>query len=143
MKKKILIIILILIILIFICIQILPGRGSKYYAHKWYTIFQKIDSIEKAKREYPDISIYKISDGEWIFGISDDSHASIFGGTIVVRDSKGNVRCFFGHVCGEKFINAIFFQSKINLRYKGINGVYKIILEKIQFDEYKIAEENE
>jgi len=46
----------------------------------------------------------KCANGEWILGISTSSHdmySSWFGGgTVVLKDSRGRVRCFLGHVCG-------------------------------------------
>jgi hypothetical protein len=43
--------------------------------------------------------------GEWVVGVAKDSHAwfSTYtgGGTAVLKDSRGRVRCFFGHVCGD------------------------------------------
>lgn len=42
--------------------------------------------------------------GEWVIGAAKDSHALYSrqngGGTVVLKDSRGRVRCFFGHVCG-------------------------------------------
>ncbi len=42
--------------------------------------------------------------GEWVVGVAKDSHALYSrltgGGTVVLKDSRGRVRCFFGHVCG-------------------------------------------
>lgn len=42
--------------------------------------------------------------GEWVTGVAKDSHALYSrltgGGTVVLKDSRGRVRCFFGHVCG-------------------------------------------
>jgi hypothetical protein len=42
--------------------------------------------------------------GEWVVGVVKDSHGMYSrlkgGGTVVLKDSRGRVRCFFGHVCG-------------------------------------------
>lgn len=42
--------------------------------------------------------------GEWVMGVAKDSHTWYSdwfgGGTVVLKDSRGRVRCFFGHVCG-------------------------------------------
>ncbi len=46
----------------------------------------------------------RFTNGEWVTGVAKDSHALYSdwygGGTVVVKDSRGRVRCFFGHVCG-------------------------------------------
>jgi hypothetical protein len=46
----------------------------------------------------------RFENGEWVAGVAKDSHALYAqwygGGTVVLKDSRGRVRCFFGHVCG-------------------------------------------
>lgn len=46
----------------------------------------------------------KCANGEWILGVSASSHDMYSewfgGGTVVLKDSRGRVRCFLGHVCG-------------------------------------------
>lgn len=46
----------------------------------------------------------RFENGEWLTGVAKDSHALYAqwngGGTVVLKDSRGRVRCFFGHVCG-------------------------------------------
>ena len=47
---------------------------------------------------------FRFPNGEWVAGVAKDSHALYAqwtgGGTVVLKDSRGRVRCFFGHVCG-------------------------------------------
>jgi len=43
---------------------------------------------------------HTFSKGEWVVGVSQDSHTIIGGGVLVVRDSRGATRAFVGHVCG-------------------------------------------
>ncbi len=49
-------------------------------------------------------SAVKCTNGEWILGTSVSSHEMYAqwygGGTVVLKDSRGRVRCFLGHVCG-------------------------------------------
>ncbi len=46
----------------------------------------------------------RFPNGEWVTGVTKDSHGLYSewfgGGTVVLKDSSGRVRCFFGHVCG-------------------------------------------
>jgi hypothetical protein len=46
----------------------------------------------------------RFKNGEWVTGVAKDSHGLYSewfgGGTVVLKDSRGRVRCFFGHVCG-------------------------------------------
>ncbi len=76
------------------------GEGSPEYARQWGRVLRGIPDPESAKASVSEISVKRFENGEWIIGISYDSHASPAGGTIVLRDSTGRVRAFFGHVCG-------------------------------------------
>jgi hypothetical protein len=49
----------------------------------------------------PGIYRHTFSSGEWIAGLSHDSHGFAGGGVLVVRDSRGATRAFTGHVCGD------------------------------------------
>jgi len=46
----------------------------------------------------------RFPNGEWVTGVTKDSHGLYSkwygGGTVVLKDSRERVRCFFGHVCG-------------------------------------------
>lgn len=46
----------------------------------------------------------RFTNGEWVTGVAMDSHRLYSewfgGGTVVLKDSRGRVRCFLGHVCG-------------------------------------------
>jgi hypothetical protein len=49
----------------------------------------------------PDWFAVRCVNGEWVFGHGINSHGLHPGhGTLVLRDSRGRVRIFFGHVCG-------------------------------------------
>jgi hypothetical protein len=76
------------------------GRGSAEHAAKWQAIFEDLSDPELVKTRYPFAAAKRYADGSWIFGVSYDSHGARDGGTIVVKDSTGKVRAFFGHVCG-------------------------------------------
>lgn len=80
------------------------GRGSPEHAQKWREAFADITDPEMAKARYPEVACKRFKNGEWIFGISEDSHESPSGGTMVVKDSTGRTRVFFGHVCGPGFL---------------------------------------
>jgi hypothetical protein len=85
--------------------QISPmGVGSVRHATEWRERFRTLSKPEAAKRAYPEIVEKRFDNGEWIFGICEDSHTSPEGGTIVVKDSNGRIRAFFGHVCGSTWL---------------------------------------
>ena len=63
-------------------------------------------------------------------GRSSDSHSSATGGTIVTKDSDGNVRAFLGHVCGS---------GNLHISFNTIESVQEFYdsLIKFNFLEYK------
>lgn len=80
------------------------GSGSADEAVRLRVIVEPIPDPEAgsgADREY---AAKRFKNGEWVLGVGRDSHALMAkycgGGTVVVKDSRGQVRCFFGHVCG-------------------------------------------
>ncbi len=76
------------------------GRGSTEHAAKWKGIFESLSDPEVVKTRYPFAATRHYADGSWVFGVSYDSHAGRDGGTIILKESSGKVRAFFGHVCG-------------------------------------------
>ena len=76
---------------------------------------------DEAVAAHPEWFQHRFENGEWIFGYGIDSHGFAFGGgTLVIKDSRGRTRVFFGHVCGT---NAGF---PWNMRYcKGIDHIEK------------------
>jgi hypothetical protein len=52
-----------------------------------------------------------------VFGKSQDSHGvwRRGGGTLVVRDSRGRVRAFFGHMCGPRYMEWAFGTQNLSL----------------------------
>jgi hypothetical protein len=81
------------------------GTGSTKDAELWRSRFESIPDPETAKARYPEVDVMRYSNGEWIFGFCTDSHSSMWGGTIVVKDSGGQIRAFFGHVCGCEYLD--------------------------------------
>jgi len=111
----------ILILLMFI-ISFLPmGSGSESYANKWSQNFVSIKNINQATKKYPYLDYKEFETGEWIIGISSNSHHNPWGGTIVTKDSNGIIKSFFGHVCGPAFLQMIF------PRATSVDEVYKIL----------------
>lgn len=78
--------------------------GSPTYAKEWKERFEDLPDPEVAKARYPDVETKKYTNGEWIFGVCRDSHGPPPRDTIVVKDSRGPVRAFFGHVCGAELL---------------------------------------
>lgn len=79
------------------------GYGSVAEAHRLRTVLEPIDQPD-ATLDERDVESKRFPNGEWIVGIGQSSHNSWAilrgGGTLVVKDSRGQVRAFFGHICG-------------------------------------------
>ena len=117
--------ILLLAFVLFIASMFHMGTGSRRYARKWRKQLLACQSLEEVKRHFncfafedgPKIALTKsvlgqprtlvkgFPDGQWIACAYGDSHGGRGGGTIVTRDSSGEIHVFFGHVCGDLFVN--------------------------------------
>jgi hypothetical protein len=100
------------------------GSGSHRYARKWRAQLLACGSLDDVKRQFncfeivvredglhqrvevtavqsgrPRALIQSFPDGRWIACAHASSHGERGGGTIVSRDSDGEVHVFFGHVC--------------------------------------------
>jgi len=84
-----------------------------------------INSIEEAQSKYSYIHVKNFNNGEWVFGVSSDSHSNPWGGTIVLKDSNGKISSYFGHVCGSA-------RMLFNAEAKDLNTFYTT-----QFSEFK------
>ncbi len=133
-KKIILFISVISIILLFALFFIPTSVGSEYYAQKWSARFENISSIEQLKKEYPNIEYVICENGEWLFGISSDSHFNPWGGTIVLKDSNGKISAYFGHVCGPNFL-----KMHLGISIKSLNEFYMHNFIDNNYSEYKVT----
>jgi len=79
--------------------------GSPELAREWQLRLESFADLNDAQRKDANVQGKRFPNGDWIFGLCRDSHGLLHrgGGTIVVRDSRGAVRAFFGHVCGPRF----------------------------------------
>lgn len=74
----------------------LPSVGRKLKAE-----MDMVPDPDTALRLHPDWTAVKFKSGEWVFGYGINSHGIGLGrGTLVLKDSRGRVRIFLGHVCG-------------------------------------------
>lgn len=81
-----------------------PGEfreGLPSVARRLVAEMSEFDDPDAAIAAHPDWYAKRFSTGEWVFGHGIDSHGfGIGAGTTVVKDSRGRVRVYFGHVCG-------------------------------------------
>jgi hypothetical protein len=83
-------------------------KGSPALAAEWKADLSQYRTPEEAQAKNKDVIVVRFDDGAWVFGRCQSSHGvwKRGGGTVVVKDSKGRVRAFFGHVCGEGALGA-------------------------------------
>jgi len=92
------------------------GAGNVKYATTWRDRFERFDDPESAQAAYSAVEAKRFPNGEWVFGVSSDSHGSHWGGTIVVRDSTGKIHAYFGHVCGPRRLEHSTFGNSNSLK---------------------------
>jgi hypothetical protein len=88
------------------------GKGDARYAVRWRDRLSALPDPDSAKAAYSSIQSKRFANGEWIFGVSSDSHDSHWGGTIVVKDSTGQIHAYFGHVCGPNRLEYMFYKTQ-------------------------------
>lgn len=92
------------------------GEGSIPEAERMASKLRTIDSPETSLTDDAEVSSHRFENGEWICALSRSSHGFMSkyrgGGTMVIKDSRGRVRCFMGHICGESFPNVSANLSK-------------------------------
>ncbi len=80
------------------------GSGSADEADQLRRMIEKVSSPDDERLPISGYAAKRFDSGEWIVGIGTNSHGFLSklrgGGTIVVKDSRDNIRCFLGHVCG-------------------------------------------
>jgi|SRR6516162_8273626 hypothetical protein len=80
------------------------GVGSVEEARRLRGIVEAIPTPEAGDGCHPEYASKRLESGDWVLGISRNSHSRMSsfrgGGTVVLKDSRGAIRCFFGHVCG-------------------------------------------
>ncbi len=96
-------------------------EGTPSVARRLKAEMESIQDPDEALRQHPDWALVRFPNGQWLFGHGVNSHGLRVGrGTLVVKDSRGQVRIFFGHVCGtNQFLdNPDFWQ------FQSLNNFY-------------------
>lgn len=76
------------------------GSGSPAFAEKWTRRFEDFPTPKAAQsRHFLAVESHEFPDGSWLYAVCSRSHNNANGGTVVIRDSSGAIRAFFGHVC--------------------------------------------
>lgn len=81
--------------------------GSPKLAAEWRDDLAKYPTPDAAIDADTTIEHVRFPNGDWLIGRAQDSHGMWRrgGGTVVIKDSNGDTRVFFGHVCGGGFIS--------------------------------------
>lgn len=107
------------------------ARGSPTFAAQWREILDQYPDPETAMSTRPEVMGKRFPNGEWVFGVDRDSHKYRDGGTVVVKDSRGRIRVFFGHVCGGGMVNACAREAKTLDEF-----YHSAVWSQFQFTEY-------
>ena len=101
-------------------------EGVPSAARKLIAEFEPFNDPNSAVADHPDWFAHRFPNGEWVFGHGINSHGLTVGqGTMVVKDSSGKTRVFFGHVCGEN----MGFPWGLE-HCKGLDDFYKRLVER-------------
>lgn len=76
-------------------------RGSPELASEWRQMLSEFDDPDAATAADGRVWAIRCENGEWMFGIAQGSHGiwRRGGGTVVTKDSNGDLRSYRGHVC--------------------------------------------
>lgn len=112
------------------------GIGSPEEAIRLKAIIEQYDGPETSGTGRDDYAAKRFSNNEWVLGLGRDSHEIMSkyngGGTLVVKDSRGHIRCFFGHVCGPGDHQS--FMARAN----SLDEFYQLLVKYDRFKEYII-----
>jgi hypothetical protein len=75
--------------------------GSPELADEWRATLQPLSpSGGDLRIEYPEIEFVRFPNGEWVIGFARNSHGLFVGGggSLVLKDSRGDLRAFFDAV---------------------------------------------
>jgi hypothetical protein len=114
------------------------GMGSLREATKLKKIVERIPNPEVGIGTVHEYACKRSKNGEWVLGIARDSHGIMSalngGGTMVVKDSRGQVRCFLGHVCGSGAQSEFWGTD----HSESLDQFYTRLVESFRFVEHKL-----
>ncbi|MEZ5941788.1 MAG: hypothetical protein R3C18_10370 [Planctomycetaceae bacterium] len=118
----------------FLASQSVYDGGSIDLAREWRDELSTYSSPQEATKSNDAIVQFTFDSGEWVIGREKTSHGlHVGGGTVVLRDSHGEVHAFHnGHVCGNGFLRYEIFEQSSDLA-----DVYAAMTEH-GFDEYDL-----
>ena len=103
-----------------------PSVGRRLKAE-----MEGIPNPDSALLRNPDWFAIRCLNGEWVFGHGINSHGLGPGhGTLVVKDSRGRIRIYFGHVCGP---NAGLEWLASTRELRSVDSFYNMLSESLPY----------
>jgi len=85
------------------------GPTQDEFVRQTSVALEATNSAEEAEATIADCGTVRFPSGEWVTGVGVNSHSSKRAkGTLVLRDSRGQVKSFVGHVCGRRWMPGYF-----------------------------------
>ena len=118
------------------------SEGLPSDARRWRAVIAPIPDPDAAEHNHPELTnsrdyfCIKFPNGEWVFGRAVQSHKLVTkGGTLVLKDSRGRVRVYYGHVCSSGGSH----MSAYGDRAKSLDEFYARMIEFKTFTEQTLA----
>lgn len=87
-----------------------PARQE--FALKWRATIKCYPEPELARAKQREIVARRFDTKEWVFGVCRDAQGITDGGALVVKDSTGQTRVFFGQGCLSSTLPLMMLESK-------------------------------
>jgi hypothetical protein len=92
------------------------------------TALESCPDPECAKASIEHCGTVRFPNGEWVNGVGIDSHSwKRAKDTLVVRDSRGRIRAFVGHVCGPEWMPRYFPENHPS--FQSLKDFYAFLTE--------------
>jgi hypothetical protein len=137
-RKPVLVVLIVApsVVALFFLLVASTGTGSPEGATRLWALVAPIPDPESGQGCDPEYGYKWFPNGEWVLGISRDSHGILCkfngGGTVVFKDSRGQIRCFFGHICGPGGHRSLLHQPK------SLDELYDKLTNSYLFTEYHL-----
>jgi hypothetical protein len=107
-------------------------EGLPSEARHWYAVLEGVTDPESVTDT--EAVVIRFPNGEWMVGYCSDSHSFVHrGGTAVVKDSRGQLRVLFGHVCGPRALDWMLSGKP------SLDSAYAYLIQDCNFQEQFLA----
>lgn len=103
-----------------------PSRDD--FVHQTKASLESITTPEEAEATLKGCGTVRFPNGEWVTGVGVDSHSyRAARDTLMLRDSRGQVKVYVGHVCGPNYVST-YYTTVPNL--KNLDDFYAHVAEQ-------------